>query len=238
MRRIAAAIAVVLCVVAASDAAAVTDDALRRFDSQRVLFGHQSVGWNILDGVGTVYSRRGITAPDVIDELPDSGPGFAQIEIGSNGDPASKFSDFEAAVTAQDPQVAVMKLCFVDLTAGTKARSVFAQYRRMVTRIRQSNPQTRLVHMTVPLTTDDPASNIVRQRYNALVRKVYGGDIIDIARVESTRPDGSRVGGPHNGKRYFALWRGYASDDGHLNTRGSVRVAKVFLQRITTSDSR
>ncbi len=225
MRRIVAAIAITITAFVTAPASAVTDDALRRVDQQRVLFGHQSVGWNILDGVNTLYGRRGITAPDVVDELPGSGPGFAQVEIGSNGDPASKIADFEQAIADQDPQVAVMKLCFVDITTGTKARAVFAQYQQMVARVGQTNPGTRLLHMTVPLTVNDPASNAVRQRYNALVRKTYGTDVIDIAKIESTRPNGSRGGGT----RHPALWRGYASDDGHLNTRGSVKVAKTFL---------
>lgn len=229
MRRFGVFAAVLATCLVGAPASAVTDDALAEVTRERVLFGHQSVGWNILDGVSTVYSKRGITAPPLLDDLPASGSGFAQVEIGSNGDPASKFSDFEADVSAQDPEVAVMKLCFVDITSGTKARSVFAQYRAMVAAVSTANPQTHLVHMTVPLTTNDPASNVVRERYNALVRSTYGSAVVDIARVESTRPNGSRVKGSRHGKRYFALYRGYASDDGHLNARGSTRVARVFL---------
>jgi len=233
MKRIGlVAAAVVATALIAPSATAVTDDELRTVGTERILFGHQSVGWNILDGVNTVYSKRGLTAPPVLDELPSHGPGLAQLEIGSNGDPASKFRDFEAAVSDQNPQVAVMKLCFVDITSGTKAKSVFAEYRQMVTRLGQSAPKTRILHMTVPLTVDDPASNKVRQRYNALVRSTYGAAVVDIARVESTRPDGSRVSTKRHGKRYYALYRGYASDEGHLNARGSARVAKVLLAEL------
>ena len=221
--------------MATAPATAVTDGDLRAVDSHRVLFGHQSVGWNILDGVATVYGKRGVPAPTVLDELPASGPGFAQVEIGTNGDPRSKFTAFKSAVEQQNPQVAAMKLCFVDITAGTKARAVFAQYRATVAALQASSPQTHLVHMTVPLTTNDPASNVVRERYNTLVRSAFGPDVVDIARVESTRPNGSRVKGRHHGKRYYALYRGYASDDGHLNTRGGTRVAKVFLLQIAQS---
>jgi hypothetical protein len=221
--------------MATAPAAAVTDDDLRAVESHRVLFGHQSVGWNILDGVATVYGKRGVPAPTVLDELPASGPGFAQVEIGTNGDPRSKFTALKSAVEQQNPQVAAMKLCFVDITAGTKVRAVFTRYRATVAALQASNPQTHLVHMTVPLTTNDPASNVVRERYNTLVRSAFGPDVVDIARVESTRPNGSRVKGRHHGKRYYALYRGYASDDGHLNTRGGTRVAKVFLLQIAQS---
>ena len=235
MRRLGVYAAAVITAVVVMPASAVTDDNLRAVDSHRVLFGHQSVGWNILDGVATVYGKRGVPAPTVLAELPDDGPGFAQVEIGANGDPTSKFRAFESAVKQQDPQVAAMKLCFVDITAGTKARAVFAQYRATVAALQASNPQTHLVHMTVPLTTNDPASNVVRERYNALVRSAFGPDVVDIARVESTRPNGSRVTGRHHGKRYYALYRGYASDDGHLNTRAGTRVAKVFLLELAQS---
>lgn len=223
---------VLALVFAVSPARAVDDSDLRDVASARVVFGHQSVGWNVIDGMQAIYGNRGV-ALSVVDgpqALPAAGGGFAQIEIGANGDPASKFADFAAAVSdGEDVQVAAMKLCFVDVTSGTDVSTVFGQYTSMVSALQASDPEVALVHITVPLTVDDPASNVKRQRYNALMRRQYGSALFDLARIESTRPNGSRVAGRWRGHRYYALFRGYASDEGHLNVRGSRRVAAGLI---------
>lgn len=217
-------------------AATSPDEAMREVASARIYFGHQSVGWNIIDGMTALYGKRGIAAPNVVDGmggLPSIQAGFAQQEIGSNGDPQSKFDDFAAAVTSGTRvDVAAMKLCYVDITADSKPRAIFAAYRRAVARVQASVPGTSLVHVTAPLTVDDPAANLKRQRYNTLLRKTYGSQVFDLARVESTRPGGSRVTGRHHGQRYFALFRGYSSDGGHLNARGSKRTAAAFVKAL------
>lgn len=90
------------------------------------------------------------------------------MEIGSNGDPASKFSAFSAfsaAVTSTPGlDVAARRLCFVDITASTSVKQVFTQYKAMVQQIQAHHPNVPLVHVTVPLTVDDPGSNLARQR--------------------------------------------------------------------------
>lgn len=236
MRRLLLLFVSAFLLVAAASPAPATPEQVA---SMRVLFGHQSVGWNILDGMNAIYARRGIPAANIVDGvagMPSTGPGFAQVEIGSNGDPASKFADFQAAVaTASGLNVAVMKLCFVDITADTDAESVFAQYRAMIDDVRASHPDIALVHATVPLTVDDPASNVVRQRYNSLMRATYGSAVFDLARMESTRPNGSRVKGRFRGQKYFALYPGYAADEGHLNAKGSRRAATAFLRAVSAA---
>lgn len=215
-------------------ASAVTSNDLRDFAATRVYFGHQSVGWNVLDGVSRVYAARHMTPPVVVDGLaamPRAGGAIAQDEIGSNGDPNSKMADVAGALAGSpDVDVAVMKFCFVDVTSGTDADELFKRYRAMVAEISTRSPGVRLVHTTVPLTTDDPKANVVRQRYNSLLRASYGQAVFDLARIESTRPDGSRVKGRVSGERYFALYRRYAADEGHLNARGSRRAALEFIE--------
>lgn len=211
---------------------AVGDDSLQEVASARIVFGHQSVGWNVIEGMQAIYGARGVdlSVVDGPEGLPASGSGFAQVEIGSNGDPASKFAAFEQAVSAgSDVEVAAMKLCFVDITAGTDVRQVFGQYQAMVADLQAREPDVALLHITVPLTVGDPASNLKRQRYNTLVRRVYSASLLDLARVESTRPSGSRVVGRWHGHRYLSLFGGYAADEGHLNARGAKRVAAAFV---------
>jgi hypothetical protein len=100
-----------------------------------------------------------------------------------------------------------------------------------MTRISRANRGTIVLHATVPLTTDDPAANVKRQRYNRLLRNTYPSSrIVDIARVESTTPSGARVKRMHRGKVYYAMYRGYTTDGGHLNEAGFRRVASALIQ--------
>ncbi|MFN8126164.1 MAG: SGNH/GDSL hydrolase family protein [Candidatus Nanopelagicales bacterium] len=234
-----ATVALVLSTSSAASAADSIDPALRTVAGTRVLFGHQSVGWNILDGMAGLYARRGVTPPRMVDQvtaLPAQGRGFAQQAIGENGRPRSKFADFAAAVDAgRNLRVAVMKLCFVDISGDTDPTALFAAYRRTISGIAARHPGVRLVHVTVPLTVPDPAANLARQHYNRLMRSTYGQRVFDLARIESTRPDGSRVAGHLHGERYFSLYRGYAADEGHLNSEGARRAARGFVQAVASA---
>ncbi len=80
--------------------------------------------------------------------------------------------------------------------------------------------------VTVPLTVGASDDNVRREQYNKLVRAKYGdtGRLFDLARVESTDPDGNRLGW---------LYSGYLSDaDGHLNAQGSRVAARKMLRVI------
>jgi hypothetical protein len=121
-------------------------------------------------------------------------------------------------------------------------------------------PNVTFIHVTVPLTTDpglftelkirlekllgwrkrlgwidwhgQPA-NVARERMNALIRGEYAGrHLFDLAAIESTKPDGTRVSGRHDNQGYFALYDGYASDFAHLNAVGSKIAATAFLEAI------
>ncbi|MGO9926585.1 MAG: hypothetical protein ACLPLP_10755 [Mycobacterium sp.] len=75
--------------------------------------------------------------------------------------------------------------------------------------------------------------NVARERLNALIRREYGGrHLFDLAAIESTKPDGTRVSGRYDSQGYFGLYDGYASDVGHLNAVGSKIAATDFLDAI------
>jgi hypothetical protein len=115
-------------------------------------------------------------------------------------------------------------------------------------------PDVTFVYVTVPLTTEQgfisklktklktlvgvsdrfgQAANLARERLNALIRREYGGrHLFDLAAIESTKPDGTRVSGRYDNQEYFALYDGYAADIGHLNAVGSKIAATAFLEAI------
>jgi len=218
--------------------------------SQRtVYFGHQSVGANVLDGVRAIAAQhRGIplaissgahaTTPGVLSE-------FA---IGENGDPDSKNAAFLVAMrgTLGPRPVLMFKYCFVDIDDKTDAGALFQRYRKTVAALGSAHPEAVLVHVTIPLTTDSQLRNFinavrgrptrrtrngVREAYNELLRAAYAGKepIFDLARVQSTRADGTREHATVEGRPVYALAREWASDDGHLNVAGSRRAAEELL---------
>jgi hypothetical protein len=207
----------------------------------RTFFGHQSVGQNVLTGVAELYAATGRPMPPVEETL-----------IGANEHPLGKIEDFAArlrAGTAERVDVAMMKLCYVDIGADTDIAVLFDAYRATLAVLERDFPHLAFVHVTVPLTTEPggltrlrarltggrpygPAENAARERLNALVREEYGACLFDLAAVESTRPDGSRVRGEHGGVPYHALHDGYASDSGHLNAAGARVAAAAWVTAV------
>jgi hypothetical protein len=64
-----------------------------------------------------------------------------------------------------------------------------------------------------------------------MLRKEYTGKepIFDLAALESTNPDGTRLSFTQNGKTAYALVPTYTTDGGHLNEQGRKLVAEQLL---------
>lgn len=238
-------------------------DALARAARTRVFFGHQSVGANIIGAIPTVYAEAGRQAPQVVQlttstTLPSGASGwFGEAFIGQNGDPLGKIADFDSRVRGglgAQVDVAFMKLCYIDINAGTDVEAVFARYRATMDALERDYPSVTFLHVTTPLTTEPglkaqlkskvksllggssnpmAADNAARERYNALMRKTYGGDhLFDLARYEATTPDGKVVRGEYDGQPYYALYDGYAADPGHPNPQASAAFASRLLDLV------
>lgn len=245
----------------------ITADDLARVSRTRVFFGHQSVGMNVLDAVPAVFSRHGVQTPPIAERSVTPGPGGGFVDhafIGANERPMSKIEAFDAAVRGglgQQVDVAMMKLCYIDFNAGTDVEALFATYRATLAALERDFPNVTFVKVTVPLTTErglvarvkagvgrnllgrqdqfGPDANLARERFNHLVRGAYAGNhLFDLAAVESTAPDGSRVSGRYGSGFYFALYPGYAADEGHLNTEGGRLAATAWLRAVAAASSR
>lgn len=240
----------------------VTDNSrsdLGKIRQGRVLFGHQSVGADILQGVKELAEAEGVETPKIIrvqDYTPDAGSCLAETYIGTNGDPASKCAAFLRTATAFPAgglDVALMKFCFVDFTPQTDVNQLFQLYRRTVDSLRAAVPHLVVVHCTAPLTARTPAwkrfvkwvlrredlsdaINIKRNEYNELIRQVYRNEpIFDIAACESTLPDGTRSSFSSDGKVAYTLADQWTSDGGHLNQQGRKVAAQEFIKVITSA---
>jgi hypothetical protein len=241
----------------------VPDTAWANLAKKRVFFGHQSVGANIMEGVGEII-REGprIGLKVVGDEAGLSGDGgvFAHWAIGRNGDPQLKTDEFARLIEGPlrgRVDVVLHKYCYADISEGTNVRAVFDHYRQTMDRLRTEYPNVVFVHVTTPLVRVQsgpkavikrwlgrgPAgyeSNMAREQFNDLMREAYRGrePLFDLAAVESTRPDGTRETIRFGGRSSYALVPAYTSDGSHLDQRGRRRVAEellVLLARLSAS---
>lgn len=226
-------------------------DALSR---KRLYFAHQSVGSNILDGVRTILDEMPGTGLRVVETRDPSmlgGPVFAHSPIGGNGSPDGKIEEFRSVVESgvgDRVDVAMLKLCFLDVTAATDVPSLFAHYRRVMADLRRRYPGETFVHVTVPLTSLQVGpkawvkrilgkpirglhDNAKRAEYNDLLRREYAGrePVFDLAGIEATHPESGESSVTVNGMPVPALSPGYTEDGGHLNESGRRRVAGKLL---------
>lgn len=222
----------------------------RALTSRRIYFGHQSVGQNLLDGVRQVADNLRLIEDDTAAALQQ--PGIAHSRIGKNRDPKSKIDAFAAVMhngIGNVADIAFFKLCYVDVTADTDVHQLFNHYAKTMTALRSTYPRTTFMHVTVPLTIAPPvwrllagrvlnrpvhsvADNIVRNRYNDLVRRAYAGNeaLFDLALHEVNGR--GIVRGDARG-HFWALDSRLTDDGGHLNAEGRRTVATAFLDCLT-----
>lgn len=214
---------------------------------KRVVFGHQSVGWNILNGAREVAREQGVVLNMVETRKPPAdGAGIFHFGVGANGDPQSKINDYVGVVGAAgfpNADVALVKLCYVDMNAGSDGAALAKSYGDAVEKLQKEHPATRFVAVTSPLTTAPSGpkawikgmmgrntgekENEVRQAFNEQLRKRFGPDrLFDIARIESMAENAK-------GDAKTPALRGDLTDDGgHLNDKGQKLAGAAFLKLI------
>jgi lysophospholipase L1-like esterase len=217
--------------------------------SRRIFFGHQSVGANVLDGVRDLMREEPRIRLNIVRSMQPStvvGPALMESSIGENGNPSSKAQAFLDALTygVGDNAVVMYKYCYLDVTPGTDADAMFEEYRRTIEAVRGRHAGATIVHITAPLTVEEPAPkrllksvlgkptqrslNGKRARFNTLLRETYGGvdPVFDLARVEAggSTPDGAPS----------ALSPVLSDDGGHLNVLGRRLAAAELLRVLAT----
>ena len=209
-----------------------------------LLFAHQSVGNNILAGVGDLLAATSGPEPTRVQDArtaSQAGPGiWGDFGVGANFQPVGKIDDFVSVMNGgagAKVDIAFMKFCFVDFydsapywSSGT-VQTLFAKYQSAMAAVRAANPRVTIVHFTVPLVNAAYAStNDRREAMSELVRATYSGrePVFDIALLESTRPDGTRC---RDGRAIPLLCAEYGlpGDDGHLNATAKPVVARALV---------
>ncbi len=224
----------------------------------KILFGHQSVGYNILEGVERIAASDS-NAQFKIMHLKDpkhiDGPSLWDFEAGHNTAPESKIADFLRHLEdggGDRADVAMLKFCYVDVSDTTDIPKLFDAYTGMVDQAKNKYPKLRIAHITMPLVSRQTGFqywlkniakrvlgrpvrnlelNLKRNEFNELLRRKYGpvDPIFDLEKIESTGPNGERIVEVSNGKSFMSLNPEYSEDGGHLNERGQQVVAGEFL---------
>lgn len=223
---------------------------LERIAQRKIFFGHQSVGENLIEGVEKLSKMANVpvkiekvkAARDVNRAM------IGNAYIAENEYPLKKLKSFEEYMGTKqtDLDIALMKFCYVDIKADTDSKILFEYYQATIERLKVKNPGTIFVHVTAPLTSEKTgpkefvkrllgrggsAVNVRREEYNMLLRKTYQGrePIFDLARIESTAPDGKAVTVEWNGIVAPAMDSLYTDDGGHLNDEGKLRAARELI---------
>ncbi len=232
----------------------VPDKTWEKLAKKSIYFGHQSVGFNILDGVSDIIKERGNIPISIKEETApkqyESGV-LTHSRIGENRAPDSKLNGFVKLVNQtkkENADIMFFKFCYIDFNLDTDVKALFSDYQKAFEQLRKEHPNTRFIHVTAPLTSVQTGvkawikdligrpikgrqENVKRFEYNQLMRAAYGSqkNFFDIAAAESTYQDGRRSSFELEGKTYFSLIPEYTMDGGHLNEKGRKIVAEQFL---------
>lgn len=219
----------------------------------RIVFGHQSVGENILDGLRDLAREAGVQLAVVTpDDLPPSGKGaIVHARIGRNTEPLSKLEAFgplvDAAAARGPVDAALLKFCYIDMDERTDVDGLFEAYRSTLEAVAARHPATRVVPVTAPLRhsaggpgvwarellgrpNHSKLANLARHRFNERVRQHWAGrPLFDLAAAEATRPDGRRETVRASGTPCEHLLSAYTDDGGHLNVAGRRAAASALV---------
>lgn len=223
---------------------------------KRVVFGHQSVGQNILSGVQSLAAQAGVNLPVTESRGPAASGGIVHFFVGQNEDPLSKFKDFASTLensAAQGADIALMKLCYIDFNSGTNAKQLAEQYIAMLDRLSQQFPNTIFVAITAPLTIAQTgpkawikrllgrtpsgyADNARRQEFNEILRARYNqqGRLFDLAKIEAEGAGAHE----YQGQPIEVLNPALTYDDGHLNAQGELIVASWLIKYLAALPQR
>jgi hypothetical protein len=222
---------------------------------KRIYFGHQSVGYNIVEGISRLEKDNPeirLTLKETSDPRQITPGTFAHSRIGKNQEPLSKIAGFRQVMDSgvgNEVDVAFLKFCYVDFDERTDIDSLFQAYRSAMTALETAHPNVAFVHLTVPLQqfqfTWKPrlmrllgmpvygeAASRARLAFNEKMRAAYGkgNRLFDLADWESTSQDGNPYRVKIGGELLPSLVPEFTDDGGHLNSVGQVHVSRQLIR--------
>lgn len=225
---------------------------LSSLPGKKVYFGHQSVGYNILEGIKKITAQNEeldfikiLTLEEYKNNVfpeNDSLFYFIHSKIGTNTQPDLKIKDFQDKLDSlKGLDAAFMKFCFVDITRKTEVNTLFNNYIEAMDNLEERYINTKYLYFTCPIsirenlvigilkeimqTPDDLNKN--RNKFNNLLRAKNNIELFDIAYLEANEDEASE---PQ--KREFMKKKYATSDGGHLNEYGSEKIGYYLLVKL------
>jgi len=232
----------------------VDNSSWKKLEQKKIYFGHQSIGYNIVSGIKLLMKDNTNIKLNIVESKSRKDylkPVFGHSPVGKNEFPDSKNVDFSNTITnliGDQLDIAFYKYCYIDINENTNVEKLFSAYKKNIESLKRKFPNITFVHVTDPLSTVSKSPMVLvrnilgrntwgyrenkqRNLYNNLLRKEYEGKepIFDLAKLESTTPNGKRYTYSYKNKIYFALDPVYASDHAHLNEIGQRYIAGQLL---------
>jgi hypothetical protein len=224
---------------------------------KKIFFGHQSVGYNIIDGIRDIISVRDQIKLNIVETREPAEFDraiFAHSRVGRNTDPVSKIESFASIMDAgvgDKVDVAFFKFCYVDIMRDSDPQKILDGYSAAINGLKERYPKTRFLHVTVPMCSPSKGfrrnirqsvkllvgkpgvldDNITRQRYSKLLKGAYSKTepVFDIALRETVNPGGLRCYAAKGVEKVYVMAPEYTDDGGHLNGEGKRKVAEQLL---------
>jgi hypothetical protein len=224
---------------------------------KNVFFGHQSVGQNVVVGLSEILDENPEIKLNIVESIEFNGMAsgnFFHGKVGQNTRPLSKIESFSEIITTNEGKnidIALIKFCYVDLMAQSDPVELFDAYTTAMETLRQRIPEIVFIHVTIPIESVPRGAknmikegvkkalrrpgvnerNLVRHRYNEMLRSTYEGKepIFDIARLESTNPEGCTVFRAVGSEKAPFMDARFTADGGHLNKLARKRIAEQLL---------
>ncbi|MHC4324791.1 MAG: hypothetical protein ACYSUX_11010 [Planctomycetota bacterium] len=212
---------------------------------KKIFFGHQSVGYNIIDGIADIINERDYIKLKVIEARESADfdrPVFAHSQVGMNTEPFSKIKRFEEIMDAgvgSKVDIAFFKFCYVDIMRDSDPQKIVDGYRAVLEGLKVRYPNTKFLHVTVPILSAPKGikknlkqtiksiigrpgfleDNMMRRRYNDLLNDAYSksGPFFDLALIESVNAGGFRCHVSKGAEKVSVMAPEYTEDGGHLN---------------------
>jgi len=233
-----------------------------KLSKKKIYFGHQSVGFNIIDGVKDLMKENNeikLNIKETSNRADFESGILAHSRVGKNTEPKSKIDNFAELMDngiGNTADIAFLKFCYVDVNGKTDVKKVFEEYKNKMKELEKKYPKTTFIHLSVPLRTTkenlrtklkklfgstdiwEYNENKNRNALNDLLAKEYAqsGKFFDIAGIESTYPDNKRATFTCENKTYYTMVPEYTYDGGHLNETGRKKIAEQLLFLLINTD--
>lgn len=224
--------------------APMTEQNWQELAKKKIFFGHQSVGYNIVNGLERKLNQDSMMSYKIINSKNQDDflvPAFYHAPIGVNVYPKTKIDEFVALMDGglgPKIDVAGFKFCYADIRVETNIEELFNYYADKMNYLIRKYPGVKFIHYTIPLTVKPKGlkgiikilaydHNINREKFNQLLVNKYGKEsVFDLAKLESSWPDG-RINTYSNNR--MALIDEYSNDGEHLNDEASNTIAEQLL---------